>query len=915
MPVSIPPRASASDALDLDQCWHHLPLQKAAAALGTHLTTGLSADEAIRRRSRFGRNQLTPPPAARPWLKFLQQFNQPLLYILLLAGLISLSLREWVDAGVIFAVVVINAVIGYVQEAKAEEAMAALAKSIVTEATVIRQGKQQQISASDLIPGDLIRLEAGDKVPADLRLVAAKNLRLDESALTGESVPVGKTNQFLAVEVSLADRTNLAFAGTTVTAGQGRGLVIATGERTETGKISKLMAQQASLTTPLARKLERFSWQLLYVILGLAVLVLAIGLGQGKPLSETFQTAVALAVSGMPEELPSLVTIALAIGVSRMAARHAIIRKLPAVETLGNATVICSDKTGTLTENQMTVERIYAGLQSYTVSGTGYDLEGKILNQDQPVELAEAPALRDCLICGLLCNDSAIATEVGQVKVEGDPTEGALLVAAHKAGLTSEHWQQAQPQVDIIPFESEHRYMATLHREQTERVVYVKGATEAILRRCRSLQSDHGDATAIDTAAIEKIADDFAQGGLRVLAFAKKRVAARTETLKPEEIESGLVFLGLQGMIDPPRQEAIRSVRICQAAGIQVKMVTGDHVKTASAIAQMMHLSSPADQQIGAPVLSGQTITQLDDKALQNAVESCAVFARVAPEQKLRLIEALQANGHVVAMTGDGVNDAPALKQADIGIAMGMAGTEVAQEAADIVLTDDNFASIEAAVEEGRTVYLNLKKAIAFVLPVNGGESLTILASVLLGTALPILPLQILWLNMVSSSALSIPLAFEPQPGGVMRSPPRPPNQPLLSGNILWRIGLISLFNWAITFGIFEWVLARTGEAALARTMAVQTLVAAEIFYLLCISRLIPSLVARVKQPHQPLVYAPVIGIACVLLLQVLFSQLPLLNRLFSTVPLSWGQALVCLGAGLPVILIEGRLKRQKPLR
>ncbi|MGB3295089.1 MAG: HAD-IC family P-type ATPase [Phormidesmis sp.] len=924
MSASISPLSSASDLLDLDQRWHHLPLQKAAAALGTHLTTGLTTEEATRRRSRFGSNQLTPPPPASFWIKFLRQFNQPLLYILLLAGLISLFLREWVDAGVIFAVVVINAVIGYVQEAKAEEAMAALAKSIVTEATVIRHGKQQKISATDLVPGDLIRLEAGDRVPADLRLVEVKNLRLDESALTGESTPVAKATQFLTVEVPLADRTNLAFAGTIAAAGQGRGLVIATGEETETGQISKLMAQQVSLATPLARKLERFSWQLLYVIMGLAALILAIGMGQGKSLSETFQTAVALAVSGIPEELPSLVTIALAIGVSRMAARHAIIRKLPAVETLGNATVICSDKTGTLTENQMTVERIYAGGQCYTVSGTGYDLEGKILHQDQPVEWAvegaKALALRDCLICGLLCNDSALTVEAGQVKVEGDPTEGALIVAAHKAGLNSDEWKQAQARVDIIPFESEHRYMATLHQgKRAERIVYVKGATEAVLRRCRSLQSEQGEAT-IDIAAIEQIADDFAQGGLRVLAFAKKRLSAETETLDPEEIESDLVFLGLQGMIDPPRQEAIRSVRICQAAGIQVKMVTGDHVKTASAIAQMMHLSDPADQPtdgsvLSGLVLSGQMIAQMDDEDFQNAVERCAVFARVAPEQKLRLIEALQANGHVVAMTGDGVNDAPALKQADIGIAMGMAGTEVAQEAADIVLTDDNFASIEAAVEEGRTVYLNLKKAIAFVLPVNGGESLTILASVLLGTALPILPLQILWLNMVSSSALSIPLAFEPQPQGVMQSPPRPPNQPLLSGSILWRIGLISLFNWAVTFGIFEWVVSSTGEAALARTMAVQTLVAAEIFYLLCISRFLPSLVARMQQPRQPLVYAPAIGIACVLLLQILFSQLPLLNRLFSTVPLSGEQALVCLGAGLPVVLIEWVLKRQKPLQ
>ena len=902
------------DQQSLEQSWHHLSEQKTADILNARPQTGLSAEQVTARQQQLGRNQLAPEQKNNPWLQFLQQFNQPLLYILMLAGVISLLLQEWIDAGVIFAVVLVNAVIGYVQEAKAEQAMAALAESIVTEATVIRQGEQRRISAVDLVPGDLVRLDAGDKVPADLRLIETKNLQIDESALTGESVPVDKQTQPLEADKALGDRSNLAFAGTIATAGQGRGLVIAIGGSTQTGQISALMEQQEDLTTPLTRKLERFSWQLLYVILGLAALILAIELGQGKPLSETFEAAVALAVSGIPEELPSLVTIALAIGVSRMASRHAIIRKLPAVETLGNATVICSDKTGTLTENQMTVEQIYAGGQRYTASGTGYSLGGNILRQDRPVDLANERMLRDCLVCGLLCNDSQLREREGQIVVEGDPTEGALLVAAHKAGLEREQLENTHQQIDNIPFESAYRYMATLHRteqgaEQLGRIVYVKGATEAILDRC-----DLGESA----AEIEQIADKFAQQGLRVLAFAQKPMAADTDAIAREEIESGLTFLGLQGMIDPPRQEAIQSVQTCRNAGIEVKMVTGDHAVTAKAIAQTMQLGHSKDKQADLQVLTGQAISQLSDEDFKNAAEQSAVLARVAPEQKLRLIQALQANGHVVAMTGDGVNDAPALKQADIGIAMGMAGTEVAKEAADIVLTDDNFASIEAAVEEGRTVYLNLKKAIAFVLPVNGGESLTILASVLLGTALPILPLQILWLNMVSSSALSIPLAFEPQTAGVMKRPPRPPNQPILSGNVLWRIGLVSLFNWAVTFGIFSQMVSRTGQEDLARTMAVQTLVAAEIFYLLCISRLVPSFVtylrAKNKRKEQRLFYAPIIGIGCVLVLQVLFSQLPLLNRLFNTVPLNIEQALLCLAVGAPVIVIEGFLRWWKPL-
>ncbi len=949
----------------LDRQWERLSVSEVVAAFKSNLTAGLTQPEVAERQERFGANQLTPQKKTSAWMRFLQQFNQPLLYILIGAGLVTLLLQEWVDAGVIFGVVLINAIVGYIQEAKAEKAMEALAKSMVTKTRVIRDRTSSRLASSSLVPGDIVCLEAGDKVPADLRLLQCKHLQINESTLTGESVPVDKDTKPLEEETSLGDRLNMAYAGTIVTAGQGRGIVVAIAEATETGKISTLMEQQTNLTSPIVRKLEKFSWQLLYVFLGLATLIIVVGLGQGKSWIEMFQTAVALAVSGIPEQLPPLVTIILAIGVSRMASRHAIVRKLPAVETLGSATVICSDKTGTLTENQMTVEAIYAGGQHYRVTGTGYSVEGEILQDNQSIVLEADRGLRSCLQCGLLCNDSHLKEHNGQLTVEGDPTEGAMIVVTEKARMHRATLERKLPRIDVIPFASEHQYMATLHQNpRGGRIIYVKGSTEAILSRC-DLGEGNGR-SAVEAQAIESIAEQMAGRGLRVLALARKSVDSQLDSLSRKQIDCGLTFLGLQGMIDPPRQEAVRAVKACQTAGIGVKMITGDHAVTASAIAHMLNLSQGEIQ-----ALSGKSLEQMSDQELNNAVEDTMVFARVAPKQKLRLIETLQAKGEIVAMTGDGVNDAPALKQADIGIAMGKSGTEVAKEAADIILTDDNFASIEAAVEEGRTVYFNLRKAIAFVLPVNGGEALTILAGVLLGTVLPILPLQILWINMVSSSSLSIPLAFEPQPKNLMRSPPRQPNEPLLTSSILWRIVVISLFNWAATFGIFEWVVASTGEEALARTMAVQTLVAAEIFYLLCISRFIPSLFAKIRDrreaiqrglarkdlsasesvvevlsveetvegggfPHErhrgfasepsakamaqksavqeSFAYAPGIGIICIVVLQILFSQLSVMNALFETVPLSLTQWVICLGAGLPVVIFALLLKRFKPL-
>jgi cation-transporting P-type ATPase F len=678
-------------------------------------------------------------------------------------------------------------------------------------------------------------MASGDKVPADLRLVKVRSLQIDESGLTGESVPVEKATRRLSRETPLADRTNMAYAGSLVTAGQGSGIVVAIADATETGRISQLMAGHTALETPLTRKIQKFSKYLLYVILGLAALTFAVGLGQGQSWIEVFKAAVALAVSAIPEGLPAIVTITLAIGVSRMAARNAIIRKLPAVETLGSTTIICSDKTGTLTENQMTVQDIYAGGKHYAVSGVGYAPEGEIL------------------------------------EAEG------------------------HPQSKIQNLKS--------------KIIYVKGSLEAILLRCNQMLDLRGEAIALNPTEVETQANVMAQQGLRVLAFAKKPTASM-QSIEREDIDEGLIFLGLQGMIDPPRQEAIDAVRACQSAGIWVKMITGDHVLTASVIARRMHLSSREE----VLAYTGQQLAQMSDSEFVQAAQNANVFARVAPEQKLRLVEALQSKGEIVAMTGDGVNDAPALRQADIGIAMGITGTEVAKEAADTILTDDNFASIEAAVEEGRTVYQNLRKTIAFILPINGGESMTILIAVFLGTLLPILPVQILWVNMISSVALTVPLAFEPKAKGVMQKPPRHPSEPLLTGNVIRRILAITIVNCLITFGMFEWGLQTTNNVNLARTIAVQALVAAETFYLLSISQFIPSLVAKLAGKSENIAYAPAIGIACLLIVQIIFSQWSIMNQLLDTFPLNLTQALMCIGVGLPVAIVALLFKRFDPL-
>jgi cation-transporting P-type ATPase F len=896
--------------------WHSLEIPQAIARLKTDTETGLSDATATYLLTNVGANELTGKKGKAWWLKFLLQFNQPLLIILLCAGLVKALTGSFVNAGVIWGVTTTNAIIGFIQESKAEGAIAALAKAITTEATIIRDGQKIRVPSRELVPGDIVLLTSGDKVPADLRLIQVRNLQIDESALTGESVAVEKITQPLKPDTALAERKNMAYAGGFVTFGQGTGVVVATGNETETGRISQLMDQHIDIATPLTRKFDKFSQNWLYFVLGLATLCFAVGLSF-RGFQEALEAAVALTVSAIPEGLPAVVTVTLAIGVSRMAKRNAIIRKLPAVETLGSATVICSDKTGTLTENQMTVQAIYAGGHQYTVTGVGYAPNGEILRDEKLVDLNQAKGLQQCLVAGLLCNDSQIDNKNGRWVVMGDPTEGALIAAANKTGLNQTIVNQKMPKLDGIPFESDYQYMATLHATPQGNTIYVKGSVEAIIQRCSLMLNTDGQPRPLDCvetlkqSSIEREVNIMARQGLRVLALAKKQVSDGQNTVDHPDIANGLIFLGLQGMIDPPRESAIKAVQACQAAGIQVKMITGDHAVTAQAIARRMGINKNGS----VLAFTGTELAKMDQRELAQVAEEGVVFARVAPEQKLRLVEALQSKGEIVAMTGDGVNDAPALKQADIGIAMGGAGTEVAKEAADMLLTDDNFASIEAAVEEGRAVYKNLLKAICFILPVNGGESMTILISTLLARDLPILSLQVLWLNMLNSITMTVPLAFEPKAPNVMQQSPRHPNEPLLSGSRIGRILAISLFNWIVIFGVFEYIRQTTGDINLARTMAINALIAGRIFYLLSISQLIPNLIAKMDGTIQENVDVPAIGFGIVgaILLQIVFAHVPLINNVFETAPLSLNQWLFCLAVGSPMIIWSAVVNRFDP--
>ena len=874
---------------------HHLPADQALQLLGTDAERGLDILELRARQARFGPNVI---PAARghgPWMRFLLQFHTPLVYILLAAAVITAVLQEWVDSGVIFGVVLVNAVIGFLQESSAARALAALAHTTLTEASVVRAGEMRRISSTELVPGDIVLLQSGDKVPADLRLFHCRDLQVDESALTGESVPVSKQVAELPAEVPLADRRNLAYTSTLVTYGQARGVVFATGASTEVGHISKLISTADVLETPLTRKIASFSRLLLVVILGLAGVTFLVGWLRGQAAFEMFMAAVALAVGAIPEGLPAAVTITLSIGVARMARRRAIIRKLPAVETLGSTTIVCSDKTGTLTVNQMTVSEILAGDAVYEVSGSGYEPLGEItLASEHGPAPADNVALRECLLAGLLCNDSTLAETAGRWDVHGDPTEGALLTSAAKAGLDHKDWTTRLRRIDVIPFESQHQYMASLHENgaATGRKLYVKGAAEVVLSKSVAMLDASGRRVPLDTLAVQRQLESLAAKGLRLLVLASADLPGDTRSIGHADVNE-LTVLGLQGMIDPPRPEAIAAVRACQSAGVHVKMITGDHALTAQAIARQIGLDgrdTPGPE--GPLVLTGRELAEQHDAELIESADRVAVFARVTPEQKLRLVRALQARGHIVAMTGDGVNDAPALKQADIGVAMGITGTEVAKEAADMILTDDNFATIEAAVEEGRGVFDNLTKFIVWTLPTNMGEGLVILAAIFAGVTLPILPVQILWINMTTAVLLGLMLAFEPKEPDIMQRRPRDPRTPILTGALIGRILIVSVIMLIGAFGSFEWALGKgrewgldeTAADAHARTVAVNVFVMVELFYLFNCRSLTRSMF-QLGVFSNPWIW---FGVGSMVALQLLFTYAPFMNRFFHSAPIGW---------------------------
>ncbi|WP_395108434.1 HAD-IC family P-type ATPase [Actinomadura sp. SCN-SB] len=846
---------------------HRRTAAQVARDLGTDAVQGLPSDEAAARLTRHGPNVLPVARRRGPVLRFVLQFHSPLIYVLLVSAVITAALGEPVDAAVILGVVIVNAIVGYVQESRAERALAALAALTRTTATAVRDGRPVRVPSEDLVPGDLVALEAGDKVPADLRLVRADELTVDESALTGESAPVAKDPAPLG-EAGLADRRNMAYSGTFATYGAGTGIVTATGADTEIGLVHRLVEGSASVQTPLTRKIAYFSRVVTVAILGLAAVTFGIGVLRGEPAAEMLTAAVALAVGAIPEGLPAVVTITLAFGVARMVRRNAIVRRLPAVETLGSTTVICSDKTGTLTRNEMTVTGVAAGGRLYEVTGTGYAPHGRVVLDGEPADLAAHPALRECLLAGLACNDARISGEGNGWSLVGDPTEGALVVSAAKAGLG-----EPPRRLDVLPFSSERQYMATLHPGGT---IYVKGSVERVLDACDDQLGAGGRPEPLDRDGITDLAHAYGLQALRVLAFARAHTGAERLDGLPR-----LTFLGLQAMHDPPRDEAARAVRACQTAGIQVKMITGDHAATAHAVGERIGLRGR--------VMTGTDLAACPDADLPGAVEDTAVFARVSPEQKLRLVRALQSGSHIIAMTGDGVNDAPALKQADIGVAMGRGGTEVAKEAADMILTDDDFASIEAAVEEGRGVFDNLTKFIAWALPANIGLGLVLMAAIIGGGDLPILPVQVLWLNMTAVLVLGLPFAVEPREETIMRRPPRDPDLPLITRPMAARILLVSAILLTGAFGLFHWEQAHGASLAEARTVVVNVFAATLLAYLFnCLSMDRPMLWSGVRR--NPWVGA---GAAALVAVQALYTYVPAMNDVFRSAPLgvdAWGR-------------------------
>jgi len=889
--------------------WHALSSEEALDELNSR-REGLESQEARRRLDEYGPNQLQQEQS-RPWYRRLaEQFNNVLMLILIVAAVASQLLGHSLDAAVIVAVVVIIALIGFFQEGKAEKALDSIRTMLSPQAKVLRDGKRATLDAEALVPGDIVLIESGDRVPADLRLIKSQRLRTQEAPLTGESEPVEKSSEAVDADAELAERSAMAHAGTLVVQGNARGLVVETGRRTQLGRISEMLQGVETLKTPLLAQLDRAGNVLAIFIVSGAVFAAAFGIFvHGQPATEMFMAAVALAVAAIPQGLPAIVTIGLAIGVQAMARRNAIIRRLPAVETLGSISTIFTDKTGTLTRNEMTARAIRLAAREIRLSGVGFSPEGQLheaseedadaaedetrQERGETLDLADYPDLERLLVAGVLCNEAELTQQDDRWQIEGDPTEGALVVAAAKAGLEAASLREASPTLDTLPFESEYRYMATLNEIEGERRVLVKGAPDRLLEMCDRERRD-GEAVALDAEAWEEHIETLSARGLRVLAVAEK--VADADTLEREEAEQGLVLLGMTGLLDPPREAAMEAVKRCLDAGIRPVMITGDHPATARAIAEKLGFSQTGK------ALAGRDIEAMSDEELETSIREVDVFARAAPEHKLRLVKAMQAQGGICAMTGDGVNDGPALKRADVGVAMGIQGTEAAKEASEMVLADDDFATIEKAIEEGRKVYDNIRKTITFLLPTNGAESLAVLLAMLGGITLPITGLQILWVNMVTAVTLGMALVFEAPESDLMRRKPRDPDAPLLDLFMLWRVLFVSVLLVTAVVGLFFWVRAQGGSLELARAAAVNMLVMGEIVYLLN-SRYV---VGRSLSLPGLFGSRPVlIAIGLVIAIQLGWTYLPFMQLLFEGAALSpshWG-IIVVVGLGLFVVV------------
>ena len=886
--------------------WHARAADQVLHALQSD-AAGLSRQEAAIRMAVHGPNRIPAPPRPSVLAAFARQFHNALIYVLLGCALITALLQHWVDSAVIVAVVLVNALIGVIQEGRTEKAMDAIRDMLAPVATVLRGGERLSVAGEVLVPGDIVVVEAGDKVPADLRLLSAHALSVQEAILTGESAAVDKQCAAAPVGAALGDQSCMLFSGTIVATGQAHGVVVETGSRTQIGRISGMLSEVDSLATPLVVQMGVLSRWLSALILLVAALLLAYGYFVGQQaFGDIFMAVVGLSVAAIPEGLPAVMTITLAIGVQAMARRNAIVRRLPAIETIGSVSVICTDKTGTLTRNEMAVAAVITADHVFTVDGDGYAPSGVVRLDEVEVDTADYAMLEELARAAALCNDAELRNREAEWAVEGDPMEGALLAFAGKIGVEARATRRVWSRSDAIAFDARHRFMATLHHDHDQHgVIYVKGAPERVLAMCRDQRAPGGAAAPLDQQYWERQAGALAEGGQRLLAFAMLRVSSAVTVLEQRELEGGLTLLGMVGMIDPPRPEAVAAIAECRGAGILVKMITGDHALTAVAIGRQVGLDHPGR------VLTGADLDAMSEPVLRCEVMGCDIFARTSPEHKLRLVMALQSLGMTVAMTGDGVNDAPALKRADAGIAMGRKGSAAAREAAKLVLADDNFASIVAAVREGRTVYDNIKKVISWTLPTNAGEAATVIAALLFGMTLPVTPIQILWVNLVTASTLGFALAFEPTEANTMRRPPRRRNESLIGATLAWHIVLVAALFLAGVFGIFSYAIARGYPLALAQTMALNTLVVMEIFHLFFIRNIYGTSLTWKAVRGTPAVWTTV---AIVTVAQLCVTYVPAMQALFGTRSVGLADGLLIVGAGVALFAIV-EIEKQIRLR